>query len=122
MYDNLCKFLAEQFPTDFATWLLGQPVPLTILSPKELSNEPVRADSLIVQDPGNLVLHIEFQREPDIEIPFRMLDYYVRIYRRFPDKEIRQLVVYLKKTSSPLVHKDNFTTKNVRHNFEAIRL
>ena len=122
MYDNLCKFLAEEYPADFATWLLGQPIPLTILSPKELSHEPVRADSLIVQSSGNLVLHVEFQREPDLEIPFRMLDYYVRIYRRFPDKEIRQVVVYLKKTSSPLVQIDNFTTKNGGHNFEVIRL
>jgi predicted transposase YdaD len=23
MFDNVCKFLAETFSTDFATWLLG---------------------------------------------------------------------------------------------------
>jgi predicted transposase YdaD len=40
MFDNTCKFLAENFPSDFATWLLGKPITLTKLSPKELSLEP----------------------------------------------------------------------------------
>ncbi len=46
MFDPTCKFLAESFPADFATWLLGQPIALTKLSPTELSLEPIRADSL----------------------------------------------------------------------------
>jgi predicted transposase YdaD len=37
MYDNICKLLAETFPDDLATWLLGKPVKLTELSPQELS-------------------------------------------------------------------------------------
>ncbi|MFN9600672.1 MAG: flagellar assembly protein H, partial [Dolichospermum sp.] len=43
MYDNICKYLAENFQADLATWLLGSPVELTELSPTELSNEPIRA-------------------------------------------------------------------------------
>jgi len=31
MYDNICKSLAESSSTDFATWLLGKPIPLTKL-------------------------------------------------------------------------------------------
>ncbi len=27
MFDNVCKFLAATFPSDFATWLLGESVP-----------------------------------------------------------------------------------------------
>ena len=42
MFDNICKFLAENFSSDFATWLLGEPITLTELSPKELSLEPIR--------------------------------------------------------------------------------
>jgi len=37
MFDNVCKFLAENFSEDFATWLLGEPIKLTKLSPTELS-------------------------------------------------------------------------------------
>ena len=65
MFDTLCKFLAESFSEDYATWLLGRPVTLTKLSPTELSLEPIRADSLILEQSEDLVLHLEFQTEPD---------------------------------------------------------
>jgi predicted transposase YdaD len=63
MYDNICKYLAENFQADLATWLLGSPVELTELSPTELSNEPIRADALILLQSENLILHIEFQTD-----------------------------------------------------------
>ena len=47
MFDTICKFLIETFSTDFASWLLGEPIALTELSPSELSLEPIRADVLI---------------------------------------------------------------------------
>lgn len=65
MYDNVCKFLAETFATDLATWLLGEPILLTQLSPSELSLEPIRADTLILLESEQMVLHVEFQTEPD---------------------------------------------------------
>ncbi|MGI0483087.1 flagellar assembly protein H, partial [Geminocystis sp. CENA526] len=61
MFDNICKFLAEYFRDDLVTWLLGSPIPLTELKPTELSNEPIRADSLILLQSEDLVLHTEFQ-------------------------------------------------------------
>ena len=51
MFDNTCKFLAESFSEDFASWLLGQPITMTQLSPSELSLEPIRADALILLIP-----------------------------------------------------------------------
>jgi predicted transposase/invertase (TIGR01784 family) len=74
MFDNVCRFLAESFSADFATWLIGEPVALTELSPSELSLEPIRADALILLQSDDLVLHIEFQTEPKAVIPFRMTD------------------------------------------------
>jgi predicted transposase/invertase (TIGR01784 family) len=82
MFDNVCKYLAETFSEDYAAWLLGKPVTLTTLSPKELSLEPIRADSLILEQSDDLVLHLEFQTEPDESMGFRMLDYRVRVHRR----------------------------------------
>jgi predicted transposase/invertase (TIGR01784 family) len=122
MYDNICKYLAENFRDDLATWLLGSPIKLTELSPTELSNEPIRADSLILLQSDNLVLHSEFQTDPKDNIPFRMLDYRVRGYRRFPHKEMRQIVIYLRKTGSDLVYKNSFKLSNTYHDFEVIRL
>ncbi|WP_277882416.1 hypothetical protein ACOWPH_00805 [Anabaena sp. PCC 7938] len=37
MFDNVCRFLAESFSADFATWLIGESIELTQLSPSELS-------------------------------------------------------------------------------------
>ena len=108
MFDNVCKFLAENFSEDYATWLLGRPVTLTKLSPTELSLEPIRADSLILEQSEDLVLHLEFQTEPDENMGFRMLDYRVRVYRRFPNKTMHQFVIYLKPTKSTLVYQDSF--------------
>ncbi len=103
MFDNLCKFLAETFSSDFASWLLGEPVTLTELSPSELSLEPIRADALILLQSDQVVLHLEFQTQPKTEIPFRMADYRLRVYRRFPNKRMNQVVIYLQKTTSDLV-------------------
>ncbi|MDJ0599963.1 MAG: Rpn family recombination-promoting nuclease/putative transposase [Crocosphaera sp.] len=122
MYDNICKFLVESFPEDFATWLLGEPIPLTTLSPSELSLEPIRADALILLSSPEVVLHLEFQTKPDETIPFRILDYRVRVYRRFPDKQMRQVVIYLKPSTSELVQQKVFAIPNTRHQFEVIRL
>jgi predicted transposase/invertase (TIGR01784 family) len=122
MYDNICKFIAETFPEDIATWLLGTPVPLTELSPTELSVEPIRADTLILLQSDDLVLHVEFQTKPDDTLPFRMLDYRVRVYRRFPEKPMKQVVVYLQPTGSPLVRQTAFRLEKTYHEFEVVRL
>ena len=122
MFDNICKFLAESFSDDFAQWLLGEPVSLSQLSSRELSSEPIRADALILLQSAELVLHIEFQTEARAEIPFRMADYRLRVYRRYPNKRIHQVVIYLKPTSSELVYQDSFEIPGTRHEFQVIRL
>ena len=122
MYDNVCKFLAETFSDDFAQWLLGEAITLTQLSPRELSLEPIRADALILLESEGVVLHVEFQTEPNSEIPFRMADYRLRVYRRYPNKPMHQVVIYLKPTGSDLVYQQSFAIPGTRHEFQVIRL
>ncbi len=122
MFDNICKFLAETYSTDIASWLLGEAIQLTQVQPQELAVEPIRADSLILLEAESLLLHLEFQTRPDPQIPFRELDYWVRGKRRFPDKKIRQFVIYLKETSSDLVFQNRFEDERTQHEFEVIRL
>jgi predicted transposase/invertase (TIGR01784 family) len=122
MFDPTCKFLAENFSADFAAWLLGKPITFTKLAPTELSLEPIRADSLILLDSDDLILQIEFQTEPDPTMPFRMADYRLRLYRRFPHKQIRQIVIYLNPTRSELVYQTVFEIPGMRYEFEVIRL
>lgn len=122
MFDNICKFLVENFASDFATWLLGEPITLTKLSPSELSLEPIRADALILLQSEETVLHLEFQTQPKVEIPFRMIDYRLRVYRRFPQKRMRQVVIYLQQTNSELAQQTTFTLEDTFHRFQVIRL
>jgi len=122
MFDNICKFLAENFRDDLVMWLLGNPIKLTELKPTELSNEPIRADSLILLQSEDLVLHTEFQTDADETMAFRMLDYRVRVYRRYPTKEMRQVVIYLRPTNSELVQQNSFRLSKTYHEFEVIRL
>jgi predicted transposase/invertase (TIGR01784 family) len=122
MYDSTCKFIAAEFSEDMARWLLGKPIPLTELKPSELSLEPIRADSLIFLQSEDKILQIEFQTKPEKKIPFRMLDYRVRGYRVYPQKEMIQVVIYLRKTRSKLVRQTTFELNKTRHEFEVIRL
>jgi predicted transposase/invertase (TIGR01784 family) len=84
MFHNTCKFLAESFSEDFASWLLGEPITMTQLSPSELSLEPIRADALILLNSDDFVLHIEFQTDPDPTMGFRMADYRLEFSAVFP--------------------------------------
>ena len=122
MYDDTCRFLAEHFSADFASWLLGTSVTLTELKPSELSLDPIRTDALILLQSDDDILHIEFQTVPRNSVPFRMLDYRVRGYRKYPNKNMRQVVIYLKQTGSELVHQTSFTMARTRHEFEVVRL
>jgi predicted transposase/invertase (TIGR01784 family) len=122
MYDNTCKYLAETFPSDFASWLLGKAIPLTKLEPSELSAEPIRADSVIFLESSELVMHLEFQTKTDENMAFRMANYWLRLYGKYPNKEIYQNIIYLKPTNSPLAYQTRFKSKQLNHEFNVIRL
>ena len=81
----------------------------------------IRADALLLQA-EDTILHVEFQTRPDPEIPFRMLDYCMRIYRRFPKRQLLQVVVYLKPSQSADVYQDVFELPRTRHEFDIIRM
>jgi predicted transposase/invertase (TIGR01784 family) len=121
-FDNTCKFLAEHFSTEIASWLLGTPVALTKLEPSELFAEPIRADAIIFLEAEDLLAHIEFQTDPDPAIGARMADYRLRGYYRNPHKQMRQIVVYLRPTRSPRVYQTTFEISGLRGEFEVVRL
>jgi predicted transposase/invertase (TIGR01784 family) len=122
MFDNLSKFLAEHYSQDLASWLIGEPIAMSELKPSELSLEPIRADAVILLKSDSTILHGEFQTDPDLTIPFRMADYSLRIFRKFPEKQLIQVVIYLRKTESPEVYKTTFSANNLTHQFRVIRL
>ena len=95
---------------------------LTEIKPSELSLEPIRADTLIFLESEELILHIEFQTDPKEDIPYRMLDYATRLYRRYPHKPIHQVVIYLRKNDSAKVRQNDYQQGKTYHQFEVIRL
>lgn len=122
-YDNVCKFLAEQYPAAFVRWLLVMEGENIQLLKTELSQEPIRADALTFLKTANRILHLEFQTLPASKppLPFRMLDYYVRLKREY-DLEVEQVVLFLKQTTSAIAFTDQYQDRQTRHGYRVVRL
>ncbi len=120
-FDNICKRLAEFYPRDFASWLLGEPVTEVEVEKTELSNEPIQADSLILLRLSGRFLHIEFQTTPRSRppLPLRMLDYWVRWYRDYGVSVI-QFVVLLRETGEDVP--SEFRAPNTWHRFNVVKV
>jgi predicted transposase/invertase (TIGR01784 family) len=122
-YDNLTKILAEKYPERFATWLLGTPQTNVEILKTELSIEPIRADSLTFLKTHSRILHLEFQTrwisEPPIN--FRMLDYWVRLYRlyRMP---ITQVVILLLPPGEDTEIETTFEFEQTRHQYRVVKI
>ena len=122
-YDNICKYLAEQYPAEFVRWLSSEEVTDIKVLKTELSMEPIRADSLTLLQTTNQILHLEFQTLPASNPPLslRMLDYWVRLKRQY-GCHIEQVVIFLKSTTSEAVFINELTDINTRHRYQVIRL
>lgn len=122
-YDNLCKYLAEQYPSQFVRWLLSAEATDVQVLKTELSLEPIRADAVTLLQASNQILHLEFQTQPESEppLPLRMLDYWVRLHRqyRYP---VDQVIIFLKYTTSEAVFIEQFEAANTRHRYRVIRM
>ncbi len=122
-YDNICKYLAEEYPENFARWLFPTQATEVEVLKTELSLEPIRADSVTLLQSSNQILHLEFQTLPVLEppLPLRMLDYWLRLYRQYRCP-IEQVMIFLKSTTSEAAFVNEFTTANTWHRYRVIRL
>ncbi len=121
--DNLCKLIAEKYPAAFATWILGEPQPSVQVLKTELSIEPIRADSVILLETTDRILHLEFQvrLESEPPLPLRMLDYWVRLYRLYR-KPIIQVIILLLPPREGTVIETAFVFGTTYHEYRVIRL
>lgn len=136
MIDDFCKRLVARHPASVGRWVLSLTEPdrgrLDLSHPiassswqlldRELSSDPLHADTVILlpQDPGP-ILHLEFQTRPDAAMAERMLEYWIRLHRRF-QRPIQQVVIHLKPTSSPLARINHLAIGRTRHHFTCLRL
>lgn len=124
--DNILKQLADRYPDHIAAWLLARPIealgPVEVLK-TELFAEPIRADFATFIRSAAGILHVEFQfalpGAADTPLPLRMLDYYVRLYRRHR-VPVEQVLVLVKATTMPTPAV--FETGHTRHEYRVVRL
>lgn len=122
-FDNICKYLAAEYPEQFVRWLLADDTTNIEILPTELSRDPIRADAIILLQFTNQILHLEFQTLPESTppLPLRMLDYWVRLYRQY-QRPIEQVVIFLKETVSDAAYTSQFIVGNTQHRYRVVRL
>ncbi|GAB4193197.1 MAG: DUF4351 domain-containing protein [Coleofasciculaceae cyanobacterium] len=122
-YDNTCKYLAETYPREFARWLLASEPPEIRVLKTELTLEPIRADSISFLRAANRILHLEFQTVPISKppMPLRMLDYSVRLKRKYRCS-VEQVVIFLQETTSELAFTQEYRDDTTTHRYRVIRL
>jgi len=122
-FDNLGKLLAEKYPEQFAAWILGESPGTVSVLKTELGIEPIRADSLVFLGTPDRILHLEFQTrwpsKPPIE--FRMLDYWVRLYRQYQVPIIQVVIVLLPPTAGTVI-RNSFQVGKTQHHFQVVCL
>lgn len=119
--DDLCKYLAEEYPEQFARWLFGTRGKVRV-EKTELSRDPIRADSVIFSSSENETLHTEFQttRKSAVALPLRFLDYYVGLKRKRPTRRVRQVLVVLKPTTEPVP--DHYEDECTMHRYTVVKM
>lgn len=122
-YDNVCKYLAEQYPVAFADWLLAVDSQQVEVLKTELTLEPIRADAVSFLRIANQILHIEFQTLPysNQPIPFRMLDYSVRLKRQYRCAVV-QVVIFLQETTNEVAFTEEYRDETTIHRYRVVRL
>ena len=124
--DNILNYLADTYPEHVAAWLLGKPIEalgtVEVLK-TELFAEPIRADYATFIKSAEGILHVEFQFSlpgtGDTPLPLRMLDYFVRLHRRYR-VPVTQVLVLVKATSVPTPAV--FEVGSTRHEYRVLRL
>lgn len=122
-FDNVCKVLAEKYPREFVSWLLGQaPTKVKVLK-TELSLEPIRADCVTFLQTANRILHIEFQTRTisNPPLPFSMLDYSVRLIRQY-NVPVTQVVIFLQETNNEIAFTEEYVNETTTHRYRVLRM
>ncbi len=110
--DILLRELFQQASLKLTQFLTGKKG-IKLLDNTFPSVKERQADVVIELEDGS-IFHIEIQSYPDKKMPFRMLEYYSLLKSRHPDREIRQMVLYVGEKSPRMEN----TIKTDRISFE----
>ncbi len=91
--DILLRDAIQKIPEKFIQLLTGMKG-VQILDNTFPSIKERKAD-LVVELEDSSILHLELQTHPDKNMPLRMLEYRVLLMQKYPNREIRQMVLYV---------------------------
>ncbi len=113
-FDRTLRDIIQNIPQKFISILTGKKgvkiLDNTFPSTKE------RVADLVLQLEDNSIFHLELQTQNDKNMPFRMLEYYLLLRQRYPDKPIKQMVLYV--GDGRLNMPSSLETDNLRFSYE----
>ena len=91
--DILLRDILQRIPEKFVHLLTGKRG-VKILDNTFPSIKERKAD-LVVELEDSSIFHLELQTHPDKNMPLRMLEYRVLLMQKYPNRKIRQMVLYV---------------------------
>ncbi len=112
--DITLRDIIQEIPPKFVQLLSGKKAKkLLDTSLPEVKER--RADFLVELEDGS-IFHLELQTQNDKNMPFRMLEYFILISSKYPNRKIKQMVLYV--GEKPLNMKDRIEIENLTFSYE----
>jgi hypothetical protein len=91
--DILLRDILQKIPEKFIFLLTGKKG--TKILDNTLPSVKERKADLVIELEDSSIFHLELQTYPDKNMPLRMLEYRVLLMQKYPNREIRQMVLYV---------------------------
>ncbi len=92
-FDKTLRDLIQNIPQKFVSILTGKKG--TKILDNTFPSTKERVADLVLQLEDGSIFHLELQTQNDKNMPFRMLEYYLLLKQRYPNKPIKQMVLYV---------------------------
>ncbi len=112
--DITLRDIIQEIPSKFVQLLSGKNAK-KLLDTSLPQVKERRADFLVELEDGS-IFHLELQTQNDKNMPFRMLEYFVLISSKYPNRKIKQMVLYV--GEKPLNMKNSIEIENLTFNYE----
>ncbi len=112
--DITLRDIIQEIPPKFVQLLTGKNAK-KLLDTSLPQVKERRADFLVELEDGS-IFHLELQTQNDKNMPFRMLEYFVLLSSKYPNRKIKQMVLYV--GEKPLKMKDRIETENLSFSYK----
>jgi len=91
--DKTLRDIIQNIPQKFVSILTGKKG--TKILDNTFPSTKERVADLVLELEDSSIFHLELQTQNDKSMPFRMLEYYLLLKQRYPNKPIKQMVLYV---------------------------